>query len=408
MEPLNANEIIKVVKSESEYHAALLEIEKLMELDPDRETPEADRLDLLTLLVQEYESKTFKREPPDPIEAIQFRMEQQNLTPRDLIPYVGSRSKVSEVLSRRRPLTLSMIRALHTGLGIPARVLLKESPADAPPTDWNRFPIREMIARNWIKTAVSDVQNNAENLLCNFFGRLTSEKPLLALYRKTHHMRSARPMDDYALIAWTARIMLRANENPPAAKYVVGSVNLGFMQNLAKLSWSDTGPLLAKEFLRNHGISLIVEPHLPHTHLDGAAVLIEADRPIIGLTLRHDRVDNFWFTLMHELAHLSLHLNEETLEFFDDLDFESQNDPQEKAADDLAGEALIPQKEWEQSAAVKLYSPQAAEHLAKKLQIHPAIVAGRMRHEFKAYRRLNQLVGHKQVRKHFPEFKWEN
>ncbi|MDZ7361500.1 MAG: transcriptional regulator [candidate division KSB1 bacterium] len=118
--------MVKIIRSESGYKAALAAIEKLIDLDPDVGTPEADRLELLTLLVQDYESKTIKKALPDPIEAIKFRMEQQNLTPRDLEPFIGSRSKVSEVLSRKRPLMLSMIRALHSGLGIPAKVLLQK------------------------------------------------------------------------------------------------------------------------------------------------------------------------------------------------------------------------------------------------------------------------------------------
>jgi len=117
---------IKVIKSKSEYETALAAIEDLIDRDPDVGTLEADQLELLTLLVQDYESKTFQRALPDPVDAIQFRMEQENLTQRDLVPYIGSRSKVSEVLSRKRPLTLSMIRALHSNLGIPAKVLLEE------------------------------------------------------------------------------------------------------------------------------------------------------------------------------------------------------------------------------------------------------------------------------------------
>ena len=87
--------MMKVIKTDAEYHDALGSIENLMDLDPDEGTPDADELDLLTLLVEDYESKKFPTSLPDPIEAIRFRMEQQNLAQRDLIPYVGSRSKVS-------------------------------------------------------------------------------------------------------------------------------------------------------------------------------------------------------------------------------------------------------------------------------------------------------------------------
>jgi HTH-type transcriptional regulator/antitoxin HigA len=112
----------KVIKTEAEYGAVLARIEQLM--DAKRNTPQGDELELLSLLVHDYEEKVFPIAKPDPIEAIRFRMEQQGLRPTDLVPFLGSRSRVSEVLSGRRNLTLKMIRALVRGLGIPAEVLL--------------------------------------------------------------------------------------------------------------------------------------------------------------------------------------------------------------------------------------------------------------------------------------------
>ena len=112
----------KVVKSESEYAAALARIEKLM--DAKRNTPQGDELELLSLLVHDYEQKVFPIDKPDPVAAIRFRMEQQGLEPKDLVPLLGSRSRVSEVLSGRRNLSLKMIRNLVARLGIAAEVLL--------------------------------------------------------------------------------------------------------------------------------------------------------------------------------------------------------------------------------------------------------------------------------------------
>jgi HTH-type transcriptional regulator / antitoxin HigA len=112
----------KVIKTESEYEAALARIEKLM--DAKLNTPQGDELELLSLLVHDYEEKTFPIDKPDPVAAIRFRMEQQGLRPKDLVPFLGSRSRVSEVLSGRRNLSLKMIRALVTGLRIPSDVLL--------------------------------------------------------------------------------------------------------------------------------------------------------------------------------------------------------------------------------------------------------------------------------------------
>jgi len=401
--------MVKVIKSESDYNDALEAIERLIDIDPDRGTPDADKLEVLTLLVEDYEAKRFQKVLPDPIDAIQFRMEQQNLTQRDLVPYIGSRSKVSEVLSRKRPLTLSMMRALHSGLGIPARVLLQERNATDLEEDtiaWDRFPVREMIARGWIKDRVVDVRAEAEDVLRRFFAKLGSGASAVALYRKTDHIRSARSMDEFALTAWSARVMIRALADQPPVKFKPETVTIEFMRQVARLSWSETGPVLAREYLRKHGIPLVIEGHLPGTYLDGAAILIEHDRPTIGLTLRYDRIDNFWFCLMHELAHIALHLGGGITQFYDDLDVEGEGDAREEEADQLAGEALIPGSEWETSAASRLRSPEAAKALAEQLGIHPAIVAGRVRHEFKSYRVLNQLVGHNQVRTLFPEVNW--
>jgi HTH-type transcriptional regulator/antitoxin HigA len=116
----------KVIKTDEQYNSALAEVEGLLDSDPQAETEEADKLELLALLISEYERKHFPVELPDPIEAVKFRMEQQQLSQKDLIPYIGSRSKVSEVLNRKRPLTLKMIRSLHQGLGIPLDVLILE------------------------------------------------------------------------------------------------------------------------------------------------------------------------------------------------------------------------------------------------------------------------------------------
>jgi len=399
--------MIKVIKSEKEHEAALAEIGSLIDRDPDPGTPAADRLEVLTVLVENYESHAFPRRVPEPLEAIRFRMEQQNLKQRDLVPYIGSPSKVSEVLSGKRPLTLSMMRALHSHLGIPASVLLRErdSVEEASETiPWHRFPLKEMMARGWISGSIK--HDKPESLLAPFFAPVGSPTQIAALFKKTETTRSARSINPYALAAWSARVRNRAAEEPPRAEYKPNSVNLKFMTEVARLSWSESGPRLAQEFLRKHGIPLIIEPHLSSTHLDGAAIMYGLDRPIIGLTIRHDRLDNFWYCLMHELAHISLHYGQGFTHFFDNLDVRESSDPREQEADRLAGRALIPDEEWNKSPAKNLRSPEAAQHLARKLRIHPAIVAGRMRDESGSYKVLNQMIGQGKVRICFPEVNW--
>lgn len=116
--------IIKPIKTQRDYHRALKEIDRLMDAKPN--TPNGDRLDLLTTLVSAWEERHFPIDSPDPVAAILFAMEQRGLTRRDLEPFIGSRARVAEILGRKRPLTLPMIRRLHAGLGIPAEVLISE------------------------------------------------------------------------------------------------------------------------------------------------------------------------------------------------------------------------------------------------------------------------------------------
>lgn len=397
--------MIKVIRTEADYDVALARIEELIARGKGRTAEETNELEILVLLVKQYEGTVFPTEAPDPIEAIQFRMEQQSLQPRDLIPYIGSRSKVYEVLSGKRSLTLPMIRALNKGLGIPLKALVKEPtlPIDEDEVEWNRFPIREMISRGWID-ATSSI--NPEQALRSFFNLLGGPRAVTAFYRKTQHTRSGRNNDPFALMSWRARVMLRAIESPPPVAFEEGSITDEFMKAVAHLSVLHNGPAAAKEFLNKHGISLIIEPQLQQTYLDGAALKTSTSHPVIGLTLRFDRLDNFWFVLEHELVHVGRHLTDDD-EFFDDLEADDQGDPREKEADEVAGEILLPSSSWMRSGARATKSPEAVARLATTLSIHPAIIAGRIRHEEENYRLLNQLVGHNEVRRWFPEVDWK-
>jgi HTH-type transcriptional regulator/antitoxin HigA len=113
---------IRPVKSEADYEAALSEIEALFDAEPN--TPEGDRLEVLVTLVEAYEDQHYDIPAPDPVEAVNYFMESRGLTRTDLEPYIGSRARVSEVLNRKRPLSLRMIQRLHRELGISAEALL--------------------------------------------------------------------------------------------------------------------------------------------------------------------------------------------------------------------------------------------------------------------------------------------
>lgn len=114
---------IRPIKSEQDYHTAISRIEELW--GAKRDTPEGDELDLMVTLVEFYEMKHYPIAPPDPIDAIKFRMEQMGMTNSDMVQYLGSQSRVSEVLNKKRKLSLSMIKSLYKGLKIPAEILLE-------------------------------------------------------------------------------------------------------------------------------------------------------------------------------------------------------------------------------------------------------------------------------------------
>src|SRR3989344_8927861 len=117
---------IKVIKNQKDYEEALKLVEELMSRSPNPDTDDGAQLELLSVLIEDYETKQFPSAFPSPVEAIKFRMEQSGFKPVDLVPYIGSRSRVSEILSGKRQLTLDMVRALATGLGIPEKVLVQK------------------------------------------------------------------------------------------------------------------------------------------------------------------------------------------------------------------------------------------------------------------------------------------
>jgi HTH-type transcriptional regulator / antitoxin HigA len=384
---------MRVIRDEKSYDATLARVNELAALDPDPESAEGEELQVLSILIEDYESRAHTIGKPTPLEAIKFRMEQAGLSQRDLIPFIGSKSKTSEVLAGRRSLSLPMVRALSEGLGIPAEVLIQEDTRTAEPAlDFAKFPVGEVERRNWFAGVASgELGNEVVSTLDSFGGG-----ELLLAARTSAHVRSGRDMDTYSLMTWAAWSIHKAESSPPVPSFEMDSIDAAFLTAVCKLSAKDSGPIDARGHLSEAGIALVVTEHLPRTYLDGA--LIFGKYPVIALTLRHDRLDSFWFTLLHELAHLlQVCQSGELRYFFDDLDV-SSSVTVEVEADKLASETLIPESEWLASPASKLRSPEAAVHLARRLGIHPAIVAGRVRHETGDYRKLSRMVGQGQVR----------
>ena len=394
----------KLIKTESEYKATLAYVETLMDSEPG--SPQEDELELFSMLVEKYEEENFPIDLPDPVEAIKFRMEQEDLTRKDLMKYIGSQSKVSEVLNHKRPLSLSMIRALYEGLEIPAEILLQSPGRELKEKryDIEDFPFKDMFRFGFFEGfggTLLQAKEVYEELLEDLFSVFAYVPPVRARCKHGN-----QEVDRNALKAWQARALaLASREELPA--FLKKVLTEDFVRELVKLSYYSKGPQLVKELLNKKGIHFIILRHLPKTYLDGGCFYATDDRPFIGMTLRHDRLDNFWFTLIHELAHLFLHLDEKDIAFFDDTDQpnEDPEDQEENEANLFTRDMLIPPEVWGQAADI-LANGQNERYLvemSERLKINPAVVAGRARWETKNFTLYSSLLGSHQVRGQFLE-----
>lgn len=386
------------IKSQKQYEEYLEEVATLASTDPKEGTPDAERLSLLALAVQEFESEKYKFNLPSPIEALKFRMEEQGLSQSDLIPYIGSKSKVSEVLSEKRPLSLNMIKALHKYLGIPAGVLIQDQPDSAGEEKVNldsipyeKAPLSEMSKRGWITATKTEISKNSKKLFIDFLKPLGGLFPAGA-FRATAKKEESENLQ-LAAYSWAAFVVMMSDKHMPIGKFSFDKIDKLFLREVAKLSYFDNGPILAVEFLNKNGISVVIEKHLEKTKIDGGAFMSPRGHAVIGLTLRHDRLDNFWFTLLHELAHVSRHLKTGNTFFIDNLEEDLLKDSREREADQIAKEALIPAIYWRRSDALVIRNEASIKKLAEECQIHPSIVAGRVRRETNNFSIFDNLLG---------------
>jgi HTH-type transcriptional regulator/antitoxin HigA len=298
-----------------------------------------------------------------------------------------------------------MVRALSKGLGTPASALLVDSPNqqfEENETDWTRFPINAMAKRGWLSVPQGASLENPVNAIKEFFNKVGGQGIGPAYCRRTMHLGGEVKTDIYALNAWLARVLVRSRDlSPDKDQSFRKKDKRDFLKSVAQLSWLEEGPIIAQEYLQQSGIALIIEPHLPKTRLDGAALLDSNGAPVIGMTLRYDRLDNFWFTLLHELAHVLLHLQSKQEAFIDNTEHDPDGERKEIEANNYAQEALIPRSIWRRSDAYRSQRVEDIERLAKDLKIHPAIVAGRIQRETGNYKRFAKLIGHKQVSRQF-------
>lgn len=394
----------RMIRTESDHRFALARLDELMLLEPQAGTEAADELDILAVLIADYESRAFPIGIPSAIDAIQFRMDQLGVGPSRLAEILGSKSRASEVLSGKRGLSVKMIRAIHEELGIPAAILIGEN-ADDDSNDswWKSFQYSELLRRDWIPASKSGERNQ---LLRDFLGPLTGGTSQSLAFRRTLNVRGSANVSEAATLAWLAGVRMIASRCEPLTT-AQSTLSVDLARTIAKLSAEPDGPRRAFSELRAAGVTVVCAQQLPRTRIDGAAMRLESGRLVIALSLRHDRVDNFWFTLLHEFAHALMHLDDGSTAFVDEVNENrsttEDSNKLEEEADTFAREILVPTREWSRSAASRVPSQPAVEYLASQLGVHSAVVAGRARFELGNYRILNELVGVGRIRSLFSQ-----
>lgn len=376
---------VKPIRTDSDYDEALGQAARLITATDRRSI---DDLEVLQALIERWERAHHPIADVTAAEALKFRMAQTGLKPRDLIPYLGTKSRVSEILSGQRQPTVDQIRALHRHLGIPVASLIgpiKHEPVLRPSTA-SRAAVEKLRSLG--------VMQRSEDLP-SFLARAAKVAPAVAMLRKTRTERTNAKTDFGALEAWCAAVLLEAEASqlPKTPKRAPSAEEA---RRLAQLSLLPDWPRRLRKALNEMGVVLVILDHLPGTFLDGAAMRRGDGAPVIALTLRQDRLDNFWFTLLHELAHVSCHLVGETTVIFDDLDVNS-SEGIEAEADDFARNALVPNDLWARRTSADMDIDELMV-LAMDAGVHPAVVAGRWQWENSDYRRFSRLLGRGEVR----------
>ena len=375
---------IRPIRTDLDYEAALARARTLL----GREDQDAiDEIEVIQALIEKWERSQYPSEAVTAAQAIRFRMVQAGMKPRDLIPYLGTKSRVSEILNGQRQPTIDQIRALHKHLGIPLSSLISSSKHEqATRPSSTAFAAAEKLRELGMMMPEEDLHA--------FITRAARVTPAVAMLRKSRTERTNAKTDLSALEAWCAAVLLKAEDiHLPKIRSSLGCDEARYLARMSTLSdWPNKLPSALAEM----GIALVLLDHLPGTYLDGAAICRRDGAPVIAMTLRHDRLDNFWFTLLHEFAHVSCHLSKDMSVILDDLDV-SSSDEIEAQADEFARDALVPKDIWRHGVSAAM-SVDKLIQLAHRAGVDPAIVAGRWRYEFGDYRRFSKILGRGKVR----------
>ena len=269
------------------------------------------------------------------------------------------------------------------------------------PPDFNPIEVQKVLkharAHGWLEEGDWDEEDGTKQLI-----RYVSEH--VGRYGTPSLLRTGLNVKDHAedwvLLSWKAQITRRAERIIEKERLSYRPLDVSWLKKLVHLSEREDGPLLAQALLKDHGVLLVIERNIPGMEVDGAAFLVD-DIPVIGLTLRRNALDNFWFTLMHEVAHVILHYRTGLAAgFFDDVENVAL-DELEKEANKFASDLPVPEEVWSRSPARIAKVSKPIENLAKQLGIAPAILYGRIRFERKNYTIFSDKIGQGSVHKLF-------
>ncbi|MGA8611756.1 MAG: XRE family transcriptional regulator [Xanthobacteraceae bacterium] len=264
-----------------------------------------------------------------------------------------------------------------------------------PNVDLSKLPNKAIKDRGWLKSINPDVSKSDLSSVLEAFIAPAVSNLTPALLRQGKRLNA--DLDDYALLAWKARIIWKARHEGRS----IGAPNfsdLSWLSTFKEFTYQERGPALAVEYLRSKGILVLFEGHLPKTQLDGAALLVDDRIFTIALTLRHDRLDNFWFVLLHEVGHIIRHRESGLRAGFFDNDEVEAVDKLEQEADEFAKSTLLPAELWLSSLIRFTQSEEQIVEFAKENHISAAIIAGWIRRERTDYTIFKDLVGYGKVR----------
>lgn len=332
----------------------------------------------------------------------------RGMSQKDLADFLGMKEQQIQRYEAERYRSASLDRLIQVAdaLGVEihkrAELVGDKNLASVDPLASQAFPIAEMYKRGYFEDfsgTMAEARKAAGELVSTLLRPIQLNYASATFHRKS--VRASGQVHEAAIAAWEARVRRLAERNPPKVEFDRDRIDRVWLDGLVRLSLDDQGPTKAVDYLRSAGIALVVERHLPGTLLDGAALCSLACHGVVALTLRHDRLDNFWFTLAHEIAHLKFHVGrDEFAVIFDDIDAPAGS-AQEEEADLFAQETLLPSEQWAVSVSRYTRNEKAVMIDAQRFGVGTAIIAGRIRREAQDYTLLRNLVGAGAVRRQF-------